>query len=130
MPRAALALIASFLACPAGAAEFHLMVGLRSTMAAAIREEGYNCPDVKSIVDTGPDRFGSVLKVTCGPIGRDEIWGERPLRVTAYIEGDFTTKPWRDHEPREPNGAALGRAAPTETNFWRGSDVHAVDRVP
>jgi hypothetical protein len=80
---------------PAPAAELDLMVGFRSVMAAAIRDEGYNCPDVKRIVDTGPDKFGSVLRVTCGPVGRDEVWEDRPLRVTAHLEGDFTAKPWR-----------------------------------
>jgi hypothetical protein len=99
MRRAALAVTVSYLAYPAAAAEFDLMVGLRSTMAAAIRDDGYNCPDVKRIVDIGPDKFGSVLKVTCGPIGQDETWDDRPLRVTAYIEGDFTTKLWRDRLP-------------------------------
>jgi hypothetical protein len=84
------------LALPAAAGDLDLMVGLRSTMAAAIRDDGYNCPDVKRIVDIGPDRFGAILKVTCGPIGRDETWDERPLRVTAYLEGDYSTKPWRE----------------------------------
>ena len=90
------------LALPASASELDLMVGLRSVMAAAIRDEGYNCPDVKRIVDTGPDKFGSVLKVTCGPLGGDEAWEDRPLRVTAYLEGDFTTKPWRDRHADQP----------------------------
>ena len=83
---------------PVAAGELDLMVGLRSVMASAIRDEGYNCPDVKRITDTGPDRFGSVLKVVCGPLGRDEAWDYRPLRVTAYIEGDFSTKPWRERQ--------------------------------
>jgi hypothetical protein len=96
MFRLTVAAVLSIHALPSAAAELDLMVGLRSVMAAAIREEGYNCPDVKRIVDTGPDKFGSVLKVTCGPVGRDEVWEDRPLRVTAYLEGDFTTKPWRD----------------------------------
>ena len=100
MPRTLLAVLAfSPLAFPSAAADLDLMVGLRSTMAAAIRDDGYNCPDVKRILDTGPDRFGSVLKVVCGPLGRDEAWDDRPLRVTAYIEGDYSTKPWRDRRP-------------------------------
>jgi hypothetical protein len=90
------AAVLSALALPAHAGELDLMVGLRSVIAAAIRDDGYNCPDVKRMVDLGPDRFGSVLKITCGPLGRDEAWDDRPLRVTAYIEGDFSTKPWRD----------------------------------
>ena len=84
------------LGLPAQAGDLDLMVGLRSVMAAAIRDDGYNCPDVKRMVDLGPDAYGSVLKVVCGPIGREEAWDDRPLRVTAYLEGDFSTKPWRD----------------------------------
>src|SRR5215213_1715603 len=61
---------------------------------------GYNCPDVKRMVDLGPDKWGSVLKITCGPVGRDETWDDRPLRVTAYAEGDFTTKPWPEQRLR------------------------------
>ena len=91
----ALALALSAPALPAAAGEFDLMVGLRSVIAAAVRDDGYNCPDVKRLVDLGPDKFGSVLKVTCGPLGRDEAWDDRPLRVIAYLEGDFSTKPWR-----------------------------------
>lgn len=83
-------------ACPAAAAEFDLMVGFRSVLAAAIRDDGYNCPDVKQILHLGPDDFGTVLKVTCGPLDAGEGWRERPLRVTAYVEGDFSTRRWRE----------------------------------
>ena len=93
---AALSALVSVLGFPAAAGELDLMVGLRSVIAAAIRDDGYNCPDVKRMVDLGPDAWGSVLKVVCGPIGREETWDDRPLRVTAYLEGDFSTKPWRD----------------------------------
>ncbi|MFL5218053.1 MAG: hypothetical protein ACJ8DO_05210 [Microvirga sp.] len=97
MMRATLvAAISSGLALPASAGDLDLMVGLRSVIAAAIRDDGYNCPDVKRMVDLGPDNWGSVLKITCGPVGRDETWDDRPLRVTAYAEGDFSTKPWRE----------------------------------
>ena len=98
IPAAGLSILALpiFPGLPACAGDLHLMVGLRSVMAAAIRDDGYNCPDVKRMVDVGPDAYGSVLKVVCGPIGREEAWDDRPLRVTAYIEGDFSTKPWRD----------------------------------
>src|SRR3954471_4623186 len=94
------AAISSSFAAPASAGDLHLMVGLRSVIATAIRDDGYNCPDVKRMVDLGPDKWGSVLKITCGPVGRDETWADRPLRVTASAEGDFTTKPGR--EPRLP----------------------------
>ena len=75
MMRATLvAAISSGLALPASAGDLDLMVGLRSVIAAAIRDDGYNCPDVKRMVDLGPDNWGSVLKITCGPVGRDETW--------------------------------------------------------
>lgn len=81
---------------PAVAAELDLMFGFRAVLAAAIRDDGYNCPDVKHILHLGPDDFGTVLKVTCGPLDPGEGWRERPLRVTAYVEGDFSTRRWRD----------------------------------
>jgi hypothetical protein len=102
MPRLILAAIVSITPLAASAAEFDLMVGFRSVLAAAIRDEGYNCPDVKRIVDAGPDRFGSVIKVICGPLGHDELWDDKPLRVTAYLEGDFTAKPLRGQPADAP----------------------------
>src|SRR3954470_24144963 len=70
MMRATLvAAISCGLALPAAAGDLDLMVGLRSVIAAAIRDDGYNCPDVKRMVDLGPDNWGSVLKITCGPGG-------------------------------------------------------------
>lgn len=92
----ALASALAAIAAPAAAGELDLMVGFRSVLAAAIRDDGYNCPDVKDIRHLGPDAFGSVLKVTCGPIDRSEGWKERPLRVTAYVEGDFSTRRWAE----------------------------------
>src|SRR3954464_12218605 len=94
------AAITSSFAAPASAGDLDLMVGLRSVIAAAIRDDGYNCPDVKRMVDLGPAKWGSGPKTTCGPVGRDETWDDRPLRVTAYAEGDFTTKPWREQRLR------------------------------
>src|SRR4051794_37851289 len=61
-------------ALPVSAGDLDLMVGLRSVIAAAIRDDGYNCPDVKRMIDLGPDKWGSVLKITCGPVGGDESW--------------------------------------------------------
>lgn len=95
MRRLILAAAVASASCPAAANEFDLMVGFRSVLAAAIRDEGYNCPDVKHILHLGPDAFGVVLKVTCGPVGPREGWRERPLRVTAYVEGDFSTRRWQ-----------------------------------
>lgn len=102
MRRLILAAMVAGTASQAPAAELDLMVGFRSVMAAAIRDEGYNCPDVKRVVHAGPDRFGTVLKVTCGPLGQDEAWEDKPLRVTAYLEGDFTAKPWRSRPAGAP----------------------------
>jgi hypothetical protein len=44
MRRLILAAAISVPALPAPAAEFNLMVGFRSVMATAIRDEGYNVP--------------------------------------------------------------------------------------
>ena len=47
--------ISSGLALPAAAGDLDLIVGLRSVIAAAIQDAGYNCPDMKRIVDLRPD---------------------------------------------------------------------------
>lgn len=101
MRRLSLAATVALACFPAAASEFDLMVGFRSVLAAAIRDDGYNCPDVKHIVDLGPDPFGVVLKVTCGPVGPRDGWRKRPLRVTAYVEGDFSTRRWRESWPEQ-----------------------------
>jgi hypothetical protein len=113
MRRLILAAMVAGTASQAPAAELDLMVGFRSVMAAAIRDEGYNCPDVKRVVHTGPDRFGTVLKVTCGPLGQDEAWEDKPLRsppISKVIS------------PQSPGGAARRERLRTEPS--RAPGVH------
>jgi hypothetical protein len=95
-------------------ADFHLMVGLRSVIAGFIADEGYVCPDVKRMTQIRFDEDGNaVLKVICGPIGSAAEWGHKPLRVTAYPEGDFSTGPWRetDAQPARPSTVAPATVA-------------------
>ncbi len=53
---------------PALSDDMALMVGLRSTIAAAIRDYGYRCPDVIDYEPLGFVEEGRVLKVVCGPL--------------------------------------------------------------
>jgi hypothetical protein len=95
-------------------ADFHLMVGLRSVIASFIADDGYACPDVKRMTQVRFDEDGNaVLKVICGPLGSRAEWGHKPLRVTAYLEGDFSTGPWReaDAQPAHPSTASSSAVA-------------------
>ena len=121
MRRLVLAATLSAAAPPAPGAELDLMVGFRSVMAAGIREEGYNCPDVKRIVDAGPDRFGSVLKVVCGPVGRDEGLGRSALAGHGLsrrrLHGKALAEPLSRCATRAP-AALRGRASADLNPAW------------
>jgi hypothetical protein len=86
--------------------------GYRYVMALSIRDQGFNCPEVKDVQDVGYEWEGVVMKVTCGPFGAQAAWADRPLRVTAYTDGDYTTTRW--HEPKidRSAGSVSNRIAP------------------
>src|SRR4051794_24754465 len=88
-------LLLTMLTPPCSADDFPLLAGLRSVLASSIQDDGFICPDVKSIEEIGFIDTGVVLKVTCGPLGKEVAWPERALRVVAYPEGDFTAARWR-----------------------------------
>jgi hypothetical protein len=81
---------------PLLAGDFDLMVGLRSTIASYIREGGYACADVTSIDPVGFEDAGSVMRVVCRSPERSTPPPTTAFRVTAYPEGDFSARPWRD----------------------------------
>ena len=52
--------------------------GYRYVMALSIRDQGFNCPDVKDVEDVGYEWEGVVMKVTCGPFGAQAGLGRPP----------------------------------------------------
>ena len=84
-----LSVVASLASLPAHAGDLDLMVGLRSTMASAMRDHGLDCPDVKQIVEIGPKEDAILLQVRCGPLGDGSIF-DRAVRVFAYVDGDYS----------------------------------------
>jgi hypothetical protein len=72
------------------------MVGLRSTIASYIRDGGYVCADVTVIDPVGYEDNGSVMRVVCRSTDRADTAATTAFRVTAYPEGDFSAKPWRE----------------------------------
>ena len=98
--RSLLCLTACLAATPLGAGDFDLMVGLRSTIASYIRDGGYACPDVTMIDPVGYEDTGSVMRVVCGGDARSTLGPPTTFRVTAYPEGDFSARPWRDPASR------------------------------
>lgn len=82
------------LAAPNCEAEFRLMAGLTSVVAASIELDGFACERVLRIEEGRfDDEGGRVLKVVCEGAGRTATY-----KVVAYTEGDFVTSPW-DDEP-------------------------------
>ena len=83
---------------PASAADMALMVGLRSTIAAYIRDYGYRCSDVTTFESAGYAGDGEILKVICAPRGEEE----RIYRVVAYMDGEFEARPWPQENASRP----------------------------
>jgi hypothetical protein len=40
--------------------------GMRADIARHIRNQGFDCPDVKEVVEAGRDAYGRSMRVTCG----------------------------------------------------------------
>ena len=40
--------------------------GMRADLARHIRNQGFDCPDVKEVVEAGRDMYGRSMRVTCG----------------------------------------------------------------
>jgi hypothetical protein len=93
-------LTACLASTPLSASDFDLMVGLRSTIASYIRDGGYACADVTAIDPVGYEDTGSVMRVVCGSPERSAAGPPAAFRVTAYPEGDFSARPWRDPASR------------------------------
>src|SRR5215208_844626 len=91
--------VGTALVSPAWGDDMVLMVGLRTTMATAIRDYGYRCPDVKDYEPLEFEDGGRVLKVMCGPLVEGSPGGITVFRVIAYTDGDFTVHPWRASNP-------------------------------
>ena len=89
MRRLAYLIAATVAAAPGSARDLELMVGLRSTMASALRDHGLNCPDVKQFVELGAAGDAVLLEVRCGPLGAARAF-ERSARVRAYVDGDYS----------------------------------------
>jgi hypothetical protein len=86
---------------PALADDMALMVGLRSTMAASIRDYGYRCRDVTSFEAVGYAGDGEVLKVLC-VAGSGSAHETRTYKVVAYMDGEFEALPWPRENATQP----------------------------
>jgi hypothetical protein len=87
----ALLLLALSGGSPALARDFDLLVGFRTVVAGLIRDEGYRCPDVKSLTEIGVEPDASIALVVCGPLGRDGAG--RSFRVLFHPDNAVSVKP-------------------------------------
>ena len=85
----------------APASDMALMVGLRSTMAAYIRDYGYRCRDVTTFQSVGTAGDGEVLKVFCAA-GTGPGAEMRTYKVVAYMDGEFEALPWPRDNGNQP----------------------------
>jgi hypothetical protein len=95
------AALVSTCAGPALPSDMALMVGLRSTMAASIRDYGYRCRDVTSFESVGYAGDGEVLKVFCAA-GTGAAPETRTYKVVAYMDGEFEALPWPRENATQP----------------------------
>ena len=62
---------------------------VRDTIGKMIKANGFNCPAAKLVYKEGPDAFGNVLKVWCGPAETKAIYEKAVFRVTFRPDGDL-----------------------------------------
>jgi hypothetical protein len=71
--------------------------GIKRAYTTLIQVAGYNCPDVKLIHKEGPDAYGNVVKVWCGPAGQSGVYEKLVFRVTWPTQGEIKLpriQPW------------------------------------
>lgn len=65
----------------------------RATYTSMIRSVGYGCPAAKLGYAEGPDAFGDVVTVHCGPAGRDGVYPNQTYKVTFLNAGGVRVEP-------------------------------------
>lgn len=66
----------------------------RDTLKSVIAMQGYNCPAAKLAFKEGPDAYGDVLKVHCGPSHMEGVYSKAVFRVTFTPDDRVTVRPW------------------------------------
>jgi hypothetical protein len=66
------------------------------TITKLIMTFGLNCPAAKLVYKQGPDAFGDVLKVWCGPVGIGGVYEKAVFRVTFRPNDLPSVRPWSD----------------------------------
>lgn len=94
--RTAMVAIITLYSVVSSAAEMKLKPAERDLMTAVIQKFGYNCLRAKIALPQGPDAYGDVLKVWCGPRDRDGIYRNTVFRVTLRPNNTMMVVPWRD----------------------------------
>jgi len=66
------------------------------TITKLIKTFGFNCPAAKLVFKQGPDAFGDVLKVWCGPAEVSGVYEKAVFRVTFRPNNLPNVRPWSD----------------------------------
>lgn len=74
--------------------EVTLTADQRETLQGVIALQGFNCPAAKLAFKKGPDAYGDVLKVHCGPSHRQGVYERAVFRVTFTPDDRVTVRPW------------------------------------
>ena len=69
---------------------------IKDTVTKLIKALGFNCPAAKLVYKEGPDAFGNVLKVWCGPADTKGIYEKAVFRVTFRPNGTPNVRPYED----------------------------------
>ena len=69
---------------------------MRRDMGEGIRAAGYNCAEAKLARDKGPDAYGKVMHVWCGPPGEHSgVYPDGSFRVAFLPDGGVEIAAWR-----------------------------------
>lgn len=79
---------------PPASNEITLSDAQRLEVGDFIRRQGFNCPAAKMFFGKGPDAYGDVVKVLCGPPDRDGVYSKLAFRVTFGANDTVMVRPW------------------------------------
>lgn len=91
---AAAALIACQRSESPAANEIALTADMKRDVGAAIRDNGFNCPEPKMAFAQGQDTRGSVIKLYCGPAGQSGVYQNAVFRITFTPNDLMLIQPW------------------------------------
>lgn len=69
---------------------------MQTTMTDIITSAGFNCPSANFATRKGPDVYGDVMQVYCGPKGTTDAYANLVYKVVFMKNNEIGIEPWKD----------------------------------